>query len=302
MLGFRLFSRRLSRSERRTIESLGPMLAANPLEQNRPAKNIHLGCVERWQDFGLANPLKFPRQEDYEFFGYAPHRNTYSGTRLSIPELAYIVRHEQVLDFECDLTDIEGLGASKAPLTELVDMDDFAHKRCAAYIKDISLTAMNQNLSHREIRVIHSPGSDFFVRHSWDQRLFLANSGGSHHLCSGRYVAARLKASVPLRATLHRYDFDQSALADVLRKYRFGVIGSTTAVELAFFEAMRRAKVRFYWLRLPRPFEQLRGVILPLEDERSGHAFDLLRASGMFDLGEYLKALARRSQSHLVPT
>lgn len=295
MFGFRMSHKGISRSGRRAIESVGAMLTAHPLDQHRPAKSIHLGSVEQWQDFGRANPLERTPRRDYEFFGFAPHEalgSQYSGNRVSIPELARIVRHERDMDFECNLTDIEGLGASKAPLAELADMDDFAHKRCAPYIKDISLAAMNQSLSHGEIRVIHSPGSDFFVRHSWDRRLFLANSGGSHHLCSGRYVAARLNASVPLRAKLHRYDFDQSALADVLRSYAFGVIGSTSEVKHAFFEAMQQAKVRFYWLRLPRPFDSVRGVIFPLEDERSQYAFDLLRTSGMFDLGEYLKALA----------
>src|SRR5690606_15804857 len=121
MFGFRLFTKEISRSGRQKIESIGSMLTAQPLDQHRPAKNIHLGSVEQWQNFGLANPLERTPRKDYEFFGFAPHAasgSQYSGTRVSIPELARVVRHERVMDFECNITDIEGLGASKAPLAE----------------------------------------------------------------------------------------------------------------------------------------------------------------------------------------
>lgn len=296
MFGLGLVGGGLSRSGRRAIASFGTRLAEQPVVWQWADKNISLGSVVRWQDFGRSNPLVQPRRSDYEFMGFAAHGREYSGTRVTIPQLEHIVRHELVEDFECNLTDIEGLGASKAPLDQLADMDAFANERCTNYIQDLSLAAMNKSLSHGEIRVLHRPGSDFFVRHSWDGRLFLANSGGSHHLCSARYVAVRLKARVPLRAALHQYEFDQAALDDVLSEYGFGVIDPSPVLATTFVDAMRTAKTRFYWFRLPQPYDQLRGVIFPLEEERSRQAFDLLQSMGMFDLGAYLKSMSTTNE------
>lgn len=297
MLGLSFGSSGLSRSGRKAIVSFGSCLAARPLVWQWPAKNISLGSVVKWHELGRANPFVYPRTRDYEFVGFEANKRHYSVGRTFIAQLDAVVRHDVIENFACDLLDVEGFGASKAPLSQLADMDEFATQRSAKYIEQISESALKKNLAHKEIRILHSPGSDFFVRHSWDGRLFLANNGGSHHLSTARYIAARLPIGVPLCAPLHSYTFDEKALDAVLGNYCFGVIDSPAVLVTAFFQAMSTAKAGFYWFRPPAPYDQLRGIIFPRKDIRSHEAFGLLKTMGMFDLGAYLKTLAANAST-----
>ena len=76
-------------------------------------------------------------------------------------------------------------------------------------------------LNHYEIRIIHSPKttSDNFLIYGWNDKLFLSNSGGSHHLAAAQYIAARLKEPIKLNAQIIFHTINQAKLNLFNKKY-----------------------------------------------------------------------------------
>lgn len=55
---------------------------------------------------------------------------------------------------------------------------------------------------------MHGRGSDTFSVRAWDGRLFLDNSGGSHHLAGAVHVAKRIGARIHLASKLYLYQLN----------------------------------------------------------------------------------------------
>jgi len=68
--------------------------------------------------------------------------------------------------------------------------------------------SLKELCSHGEIRLLHGRGSDTFSVRAWDGRLFIDNSGGSHHLAGAAHVAKRIGARIPLASKLYLYQLN----------------------------------------------------------------------------------------------
>src|SRR3546814_4338531 len=80
-------------------------------------------------------------------------------------------------------------------------------------IDEISHDRLRRNLAHNEIRILDKNSkADFFVRHTWDGRVFLANSGGSHHFAAARLIAGELGDKVPLNGLLYTRYLDERVI------------------------------------------------------------------------------------------
>lgn len=106
-------------------------------------------------------------------------------------------------DFQCDITDVEGISASKSSSLHFDNVDAFGryfneHKRAPVTPEGLAMM-----LRHGEIRIIHSSGVDAFSVTMWDGRLFLDNHGGSHHFAGAAYIAKAIGQPVPLSAQLN---------------------------------------------------------------------------------------------------
>lgn len=122
-----------------------------------------------------------------------------------------------VAHFECDASDIEGISASKSADMPHESVDVFG----AYYIDEqnryarkgkaplrLDDASLKQLCSHDEIRLLHGRGSDTFSVRAWDGRLFIDNSGGSHHLAAAVHVVKRIGARIPLASKLYLYQFN----------------------------------------------------------------------------------------------
>lgn len=128
-----------------------------------------------------------------------------------------LVQVTMVPHFECDASDIEGISSSKSAYMPHESVDVFG----AYYIDEQNRYARKGKLplglddgslkelcSHGEIRLLHGRGSDTFSVRAWDGRLFIDNSGGSHHLAGAVHVAKRIGARIPLASKLYLYQLN----------------------------------------------------------------------------------------------
>ena len=129
-----------------------------------------------------------------------------------------LVQMTMVPRFECDASDIEGISASKSADMPHESVDAFG----AYYIDEQNRlaregmpplrwddTSLKELCSHDEIRLLHGHGSDSFSVRAWDGRLFIDNSGGSHHLAGAIHVAKHIGARIPLVSKLYLYRLNQ---------------------------------------------------------------------------------------------
>jgi hypothetical protein len=228
------------------------------------------GTLRGWRDYGSSS---------------------YSCFSICRPEYATLGRCEVVDDWRCDISEVHGFGASKSNLSDFATTDQMAEACCPENISEISRQKLEENLSHKGIRVTRSPSADFFRRYAWDGRIFLINADGSHHFAAAKYIASRLGVQVPLRGKLHSYSMNAEAIASLQRDFEMFVISDSAEVSHAFHEAM--ASFRATWLShsLPRPFDDAKAVLLPRDERRSMRVAQALRQAGIVDFGAYLSSL-----------
>lgn len=222
------------------------------------------------------------RRDKYSYGSFLLHR----------PEYAVIGQRQIDDNWVCDITDVHGFAASKSELRDFASTDQMVEANSRNMIDAITHEKLAKNLDHREIRIIHSPGSDFFCRYSWDGRLFLMNSGGSHHFAAAKYIAARLPQSVTLRGKLYTYTLNAVAIASLRRDFEMFVISDATPISLGFHDAMTAFRATWLWHPMPRAFGDAKAILLPKNERRSMQVAALLRQAGVADLGAHLAHLA----------
>lgn len=219
-------------------------------------------------------------------------RHSYGSFISHRPEYAQIGQQQIDDHWECDITDVHGFAGSKSELRDFASTDQMVEAKSRDLIDAITHEKLANNLDHREIRIIHSPGSDFFCRYSWDGRLFLMNGGGSHHFAAAKYIAARLPKAVALRGRLYTRSLNALAIASLRRDFEMFVISNDTPISLGFHDAMEAFRATWLWHPLPRPFRGAKAVLLPKAERRSMQVAGLLRQAGVADLGAHLAHLA----------
>lgn len=218
--------------------------------------------------------------------------SNYGSFRLQRPEYAQIGRCETSAQWSCDISELHGFAASKSALNDFTNTDQMVKADSAAMISAITREKLNENLAHRGIRIIHSPGVDNFVRHQWDGRLFLENEDGSHHLAAAKYIAARLPERVRLHGTLKNYSLSANAIASLRHDFEMFAVSGEQEVFNRFFEAMESFRATWLTHSLPPPFDKENAILLPKNEPRSVKVARVLRQAGIADLGQHLTNLA----------
>jgi len=253
---------------------------------------VALGSVVAWHEWGQHSPLQWPRRKPGTLVGWRFVAGSYSSFQVHRPEFEQFGTCDEVLDWCCEIQTVEGLAASKSELTSFASLDAMVQANSREMIDEISEDRLARNLAHDEIRILHrARTSDHFVRHQWDGRVFLVNSGGSHHFAAARYIAARLGRRIPLRGTLRTYGINRDALASLRRDYEMFAMPDDPETANAFHDAMQAHKACYFWLGLPRPGRDGRVVLLPKAQERSARIATLLRLAGLTDVGVHLAAI-----------
>lgn len=261
-----------------------------------PSLCIDARRVVRWDQLG--EPPAFPSSTHKRgiLFGWKWRESHHYGSfQLSRPEFNQLGHCDIKDDWECDISEVQGFSNSKSNLEDFTSTDMMVETNSLSMIDEISHAKLAKNLDHKEIRIIHSPGADYFSRFQWDGRLFLMNHGGSHHFAAAKYIAKRLEAPVPLRGQLRTYSLNAVAIASLRRDFEMFVISDETTIALAFHEAMTAFRATWLWHYMPRPFENTIGILLPKNEPRSMRVAALLKQAGVTDLGQHLAFLATKN-------
>lgn len=260
-----------------------------------PAAVVAASSVVDWHDWGDAPALHWPRRKRGTLSGWRYQAGHYSSIQVHRPEFEHFGRCAVTDLWQCDIQTVVGLAASKSELRNFVSLDDMVEANSRKMIDEISDAALQRNLAHDEIRILHrESNSDHFARHLWDGRVFLINSGGSHHFAAARYIAARLGRSVPLRGALRTYSLDPEAVLGLRRDFELFAVSDDAVASNGFHDAMRAFKASYLWQHLPRPHDTARAVLLPRSEARSAKIAQVLREAGMFDLGAFLGRLVEK--------
>lgn len=267
------------------------------------APNIDAYSVAPWHELGESKHLYGPRRERGSLMGWKQRdKYSYGGFYLHRPEYSQIAQREIVDDWVCDITDVQGFAGSKSELRNFASTDQMVEANSHDMIDALTPEKLAKNLAHREIRIIHAPGSDFFQRYAWDGRLFLINSGGSHHFAAAKYIAARLPQAVALRGKLVTYALNAIAIASLQHDYEMFVISDATAISRGFHDAMEAFRATWLYHSMPRPFQDTKAILLPKAERRSMQVATLLRKAGVADLGAHLaQAAATQFTPGIVP-
>lgn len=166
---------------------------------------------------------KLQELRELKDYGYSTFIWEFGKTPITASELQLCfegIFQTQILNkTTIDITEVDGLSASKSALQNFVTMEQFVEKECLRYFK-VTEDDLRSNLSHSEIRIIHSEGTaDHFELYGWSDRLFLSNCGGSHHFASAQYIAQKLSKPVPITANLYLHSIKQKALMEFNQRY-----------------------------------------------------------------------------------
>lgn len=275
---------------------LDKLVSARPhsqLPSLSPSGSIDAEKIPEWHRFGRPDLNDWNAGAPERIMGWRQSGGYYGSFTALVPGLQEIGTVEVFDGWECDITRVEGLGASKSPLSDYRDMDRFIEARSPELLQEISHDQLQRNLAHREIRILHGrPTSDHFAHHAWDGRIWLMNSGGSHHFAAARYIAKRLDVRVLLSGRLRKYGINPSAVRKLVEHFELFVVPDDAEFSVAFSDAMRYAGITWLWAPMPRPFQSERAILLPRAERRSRRAAELLKNAGMPDLGAHLIDLA----------
>ncbi|MGL4231273.1 MAG: DUF6685 family protein [Casimicrobium sp.] len=263
-----------------------------------PKSCIDVRSVVRWHELGESSHSLSPHGERGTLIGWTARGGyDYGSFTLHRPEYAQFGRSEITDDWGCDIADVHGFSSSKSNLHEFISTDQMVETNSREMIDEVTHEKLAQNLAHHEIRIIHSPGSDFFSRFAWDGRNFLINGGGSHHLASAKYIATRLQQPVALRGKLYKHSLNSHAIASLRRDYEMFVISDEPSISNGFHDAMKAFSATWLWHRMPQPFENSKAILLPKNESRSIRVASILRQAGLVDLGQHLTEIATKTPS-----
>lgn len=194
-----------------------------------------------------------------------------------------------VNEFNCDITDVEGISSSKSSELHFDSVDEFGRYYRDYHGAALTPDGLEHMLSHGEVRIIHSPGADTFRIAMWDGRLFLANHGGSHHFAGAAHIAKAIGKAVPLSARVHIHWLNEPAWEWLLAGYRF-IHSSATPRRWSRMDVAKLAG-ECYAIELPPRFDGGELVLVPCSTPALSPLIDVLAQHGAADVTSELRTL-----------
>lgn len=251
--------------------------------------------VPRWDEFGKWSLADWSHRAHGDLMGWASEPGggwrSFALKRPEHKQLSQCVVNE---NWTCDISDVHGFFDSKSDLERFTSMDEMVETNSREMIDQITLAKLEKNLAHSEIRIFRDlqSGSDYFARYRWDNRLWLMNSGGSHHFAAAKYIATRIGHLVPLKGRLYEYSLNASAITSLCRDFEIFAVGDSAAASNAFSNAMQSVDATWLWHPMPKVYEGSRAIYLPRKNKRSMSVARMLREAEFVDLGALLTSLA----------
>lgn len=270
-----------------------------PIEE--PRRLVANRNVTQWQHWGYG-------YTDWRRRGIIQMWNHWGSRELHRADLEHITSEVVTDGWTCDIQDIVGFGNSKSDLFKFISLDDMAERTSAGLIVPVSDDKLQENLSWDECRIMRGNSKeDSFWRYMWeDGRVYLMNSGGSHHFAAARYVASRLGRRVPVTGDLTTFSINLDAVSSLKADYDMYAMPTHYQTN-DFMEAMRLTRAPFG--RCPAPYglrsngkviadSDIDIIFLPRDDKLSARVSDVLAGAGVFDFGTFLFDLAKRQPKH----
>lgn len=261
------------------------------VQLEQPPAHIGLSSVVPWHDWTQPS-IEYRHRNAGWAVGWMQTGDRYASFEATLSPLMRLTTQATEDNWSCDIRDVHGFASSKSNLHEFRSMDAMVETNSQEMIADISAAGLQKNLAHKEIRIIHgSHGDDYFLRHLWDGRVFLMNSGGSHHFAAAKYIAVRLPEKVRLTGRLQTLSLHAGAVHDLCAEYEVFAISDAPALSLAFGDAMRMYGAKYLWRDMPRQWPDVKAILLPRSEIKSMRVAAALRDAGAFDIGTHLTQL-----------
>ncbi|MBN3846965.1 hypothetical protein G3N58_09005 [Paraburkholderia sp. Ac-20342] len=258
-------------------------------------RSVRFADLVEWHEWGSAR-CNSHGEEPGTVHGWKRSRYGYESTSLSL--LADFALTSRVDSWRCDIQDVHGLSASKSNLSNFNSLDDLVETNSREMIPSIDRIWLDKNLAHHEIRILQGPsGGDFFSRCQWDGRLYLRNSGGSHHFSAARYIAKRIGVKIPLEGQLYEHSLNPVVVQDLITRFEILAIPEDWSHDHDFHKLLRLSGASYYWKALPRPWNTFRSIFLPKNKPRVLRIATLLREKNALDVGASLSVLLRQQLS-----
>lgn len=260
------------------------------------SSSIHAGSVTRWDRFGNAPRRDGRATVPGRLQGWARDSDgSLRASEFDCTPLRDLFKEHTEVRWEDDLQSIQGLAASKSDLTEFDSVSDFAQTICAGLMTDVSLDGLQANLAWKEAGL---NGAAKVQRYDWDGRTLLMNEGGSHHFAAAHHLAHTLGEAVQISGQKRSVAFRAASLESVRSQFEIFAIPVDSVAQNAFFEAMTTMGSPHYKATLPEPHGDKVAIFLPRADHRAQRAATILRAEGMWDVGQTLTELAAGVHRH----
>lgn len=258
-------------------------------------ESIAHSSVVRWDRFGSDAVSICNRKPVGKLLGWKHVGPYYESFHVDRPELVQISVRTVVENWTCDISQVHGFSSSKSELTAFSTTDEMVEANSQEMIDEVTSEKLQKNLAHSEIRIIHdrSRTSDHFQIYDWDKRVFLMNSGGSHHFAAAKYIALRLGEPVPLRGKLYRDRLNVEAIHSLLKDFEIIGLNDDALLINEFWDAMKQYRATWLWTHMPAPYTgNMRAIFLPKNNKRSMRVARELHLAGAFDIGSHLLRLS----------
>ncbi|MEQ6307060.1 DUF6685 family protein [Delftia acidovorans] len=262
---------------------------------NEPINSIAASSVPCWHEFGCNGSFNQKNQGIVKGWRVNCNGEWMSFTDR-IDNFSLISQEEVIKDWTCDISDLHGFSASKSALGEFQSMDAMATVNSPEMTFPVTQKKLESNLQHKEIRILHCKNTtDHFCIYAWDGRLWLINSGGSHHLAAAKYQASLLGIKVPMTGLLRVLRLQHDPIVDLCQKYEiFYVSGPENHSNwYSIYSSLEQHQAAYFSHSMPRPFGGC-AIYFPRNDASSRNAAAEFRQLGAFDIGVYLQILLDR--------
>ncbi|OAM28708.1 MULTISPECIES: DUF6685 family protein [Eikenella] len=253
--------------------------------------NIDLSSVIRWHDWS-DHSFKFISNYG-KATGFSFKDKKYQLCKLSLKEFSLLVEKKIIDNWQCEIQVVQGLAASKSKLSEFSNLDEMVEKNSRELIYPISLETLEKNLSHRESNIFHEDPTDYFTIYQWNKKLFLINSGGSHHFAAARYLARRLNKKITLSGKLYYYKFNQNIINLLENKFDIFIL-SWPNIELSnLHKFLKKLRIEYFIRYMPQPITDKFLLLLLPKNTKNTKIAELLRGNNYLDFTAYIKNLAK---------
>lgn len=85
---------------------------------------------------------------------------------MVVPEVQNLISKEDIPHFSCDITDIQGISASKSEMYDIGDIYEFPLLRCPGLVTPVNEEHLRENMQYWELRLHRMR----FAEYPWTER------------------------------------------------------------------------------------------------------------------------------------